>query len=110
MVDPDRWTPWRISPTRSCARAALGAVLLLAACRTAAPAKPATDDATRIPAAPPVTYVPFAPMVLVAQGEHAFVLLHATVGGVGDGGLSFGAAYVAATDPTAAVADDAPRR
>ena len=65
--------------------AALVFAAVLSACRTAAPARPATEDAARRAPAANVVYVPYSPTILVARGDEPFVLLHAIVTRTNDG-------------------------
>jgi hypothetical protein len=90
--------------------AALVFAAVLSACRTAAPARPATEDAARRAPAANVVYVPYSPTILVARGDEPFVLLHAIVTRTNDGPPSLDAAYVASSDVATASAPDAPRR
>ncbi len=90
--------------------AALVLAAVLSACRTAAPARPATQDAARRAAPADVVYVPYAPTLLVARGDEAFVLLHAIVVRTSDGPPSLDVAYVASPDVASASVADAPRR
>lgn len=96
-----------ISMTSRAPRAALAAALLLAACRTVAPARPATADGPGGAAA--VVYVPFSPKVLVVGRDEAALLLHAAIVRIRDV-PSFEAAYLATTDVAGTQADDASRR
>ena len=96
--------------------AALVLAAVLSACRTAAPARPPespapkTEDAARRGPPADVVYVPYAPTILIAPGDEAFVLLHAILVRTSDGLPSLDVAYVASPDVATASAADAPRR
>ena len=83
-------------------------VLAASACRTAAPANPATESIHRARAM--VVYVPLTPEILVARDEQVFLLLHASAAVLPGGAQSFEIAYVASTDVSLARMEDAPRR
>jgi hypothetical protein len=90
--------------------AALVLAAVLSACRTAAPARPATQDAARHAPPADVVYVPYSPTILVARRDEAFLLLHAIVVRTSDGPPSLDVAYVASPDVASASAADEPRR
>ncbi len=94
--------------TRRIARAAVALVLALSACRTAAPAKPATESMDRARAV--VVYVPLTPEILVVRDEHIFMLLHASAAVLPSGAHSFEIAHMASTDASLARTEDAPYR
>ena len=92
--------------TRPSPIVAVALVLAASACRTAAPAKPATESMDRARAV--VVYVPLTPEILVARDEHVFLVLHASAAVLPGGAHSFEIAYVASTDVSQARTEDAP--
>lgn len=94
--------------TRPSRLVAVALVLAATACRTAAPAKPATESMDRERAV--VVYVPLTPEILVAPDEHVFLVLHASAAVLPGGAHSFAIAYVASMDVSLARAEDAPYR
>jgi hypothetical protein len=100
--------PLEVSMTRGITLAAVALVLILSACRTAAPAQRATESMERASAG--VVYVPLTPEILVARDEYVFLLLHASAAVLRPGAQSYEVAYVASMDVSLARTEDAPYR